>query len=153
MKPGITIRPAALADANAIHSLVSEARLNPMGIDWRRFRVAVDAGGKVIGCGQVKLHSDGSRELASIVVAAGSRRQGAARAIIERLLAENPGRLYLTCRSSLQPFYHRFGFQAVVEDEMPPYFRRISFLFKLARRLLRLPESLAVMQRGEKDPA
>ena len=30
-----------------------------MALDWHRFILAIDPFGKVIGCGQVKPHSDG----------------------------------------------------------------------------------------------
>ncbi len=105
--------------------MIRAAGINPTGLDWRRFIVAMTPDGKVAGCGQVKPHSDGSRELASIAVRPDFRRQGIAQAVIERLLAENPPPLYLICRDRLGPFYERFGFRALRENEMPLYFRRL----------------------------
>ena len=127
------LRPATASDAAAIRSLVYAARINPTGLDWRRFVVAVSPDGEVIGCGQVKPHRDGSRELASIVVAPGWRGNGTARLIIEHLVENNPGPLYLTCRAVLGPFYEKFGFRRVGEAEMTPYFRKLNRLARLIR--------------------
>jgi N-acetylglutamate synthase-like GNAT family acetyltransferase len=118
-------RPALKADFPAIRALIRTVGINPTGLDWRRFIVAVTPDGKVAGCGQVKPHSDGSRELASIAVRPAFRRQGIAQAIIECLLAENPPPLYLICRNGLGSFYERIGFRAVRENEMTLYFRRL----------------------------
>jgi hypothetical protein len=53
------IRPAKQGEAGEIRRMVYTARINPMGLDWRRFVVAVDPDGRLIGCGQVKTHRDG----------------------------------------------------------------------------------------------
>jgi amino-acid N-acetyltransferase len=114
-----TLRPATEKDDKAIRALVKEGRINPTGIKWQRFVVAVSANGEVIGCGQVKPHRDGSCELASLVITAEWRGNGVARAIIENLLTAHSEALYLMCRSGLGAFYRRFGFQPVSESEMP----------------------------------
>ena len=87
-----------------------------MALDWRRFLVAVDEQDRVIGCGQVKPHADGTRELASLAVIPELQRQGIGKSIAEQLLAENPLPLYLTCRASLQTYYEKFGFQVMHTD-------------------------------------
>ena len=142
-----TLRPGTASDVPFIRALVRAARINPTGLDWRRFVVAVTSEGEVIGCGQVKLHRDGSRELASLVVAPAWRGRGVARAIIEHLLATHPGELYLMCRSRLGPLYERFGFRAIDEAEMPKYFRRVSRLARLVEVLRKEGETLWVMRR------
>ena len=71
-----TIRRATRQDANAIHALIRQVRINPMALDWRRFLVVVDEQHRVIGCGQVKPHADGTRELASLAVVPEWQRQG-----------------------------------------------------------------------------
>jgi N-acetylglutamate synthase-like GNAT family acetyltransferase len=142
-----TLRPASQADGQAIRDLVHLGRINPAGLDWRRFIVAEAGPGQVIACGQVKPHRDGSRELASIVVHPAWRGQGAARAVIERLIAEQEGPLYLMCRAQLGAFYARFGFRSLDRDEMPPYFQRISRLAGLIDALGRQGTSLLVMVR------
>lgn len=128
----IFVRPARREDFPAIRRLVFGARLNPLGLDWRRFLVAGTPGGEVLGCGQVKPHADGSRELASIVVREQARGRGLARALIENLLARQAARpVYLMCRASLEPFYAIFGFRTAGLDEMSVYFRRISRIERL----------------------
>ena len=118
-----------------------------MALDWPRFLLAVSETGEVIGCGQVKPHGDGTRELASIAVIPAWQGNGVARAVIERLLAENPGVLYLTCRGHLGPFYERFGFRSLARDEMPPYFRRIHRIARAIGALGLIPGDLLVMKR------
>jgi N-acetylglutamate synthase-like GNAT family acetyltransferase len=100
----------------------------------------------MVGCGQIKPHGDGSRELASIAVAPAWREQGVARSIIEHLMAGEPGPLYLTCRASLGRFYARFGFQAIEQAQMPPYFRRVSRLVNAFKSIRLVGEDLLVMR-------
>ena len=141
------LRPATSADFPAIRGLIRLVQINPIDLDWQRFVIAVTPEGEMIGCGQVKPHGDGSRELASIAVTPPWRKQGVARAIIEYLTANEPGTLYLTCRANLGPFYTRFGFKAIEQQEMPPYFRRISRLMKALGILHVVGERLLVMKR------
>lgn len=101
----------------------------------------------MVGCGQVKNHRDGSRELASIAVVPKWRGKGVARAIIEQLIETHPGELYLTCRASLQPFYERFGFKKIESRQMPKYFRRISRLANVMGVLGIVDQELLVMKR------
>jgi N-acetylglutamate synthase-like GNAT family acetyltransferase len=142
-----SLRPAIEGDDAQIRALIHAARNNPTGLDWRRFVVAVGPGGQVIGCGQVKSHRDGSQELASIAVAPAWRGNGTARAIIERLLAENTRTLFLTCRASLGGFYEKFGFRILQEGEMLPYFRRARRLIQALGSLHLVAEDLLVMKR------
>jgi amino-acid N-acetyltransferase len=144
----ITIRSAELSDQKTIQKLIQQAHINPTGLAWERFLVAVDQNGKVIGCGQIKPHSDGSRELASIAVIPEYRHQGIASALIEQLLAKSTEELYLMCRSSLGPFYEKFGFQSIEGNDLPPYFKRMKRLARLIKSLDKNGETLLVMKRG-----
>lgn len=128
MNENLTLRAAQDTDQPAIKELIHANEVNPMGLDWRRFVVVENSEGELIGCGQIKPHGQDVLELASIVVNARYRNQGIARAIIEHLLDGSPRPLYLMCRSKLEPFYEKFGFRALTQDEMPRYFRRISKL-------------------------
>jgi N-acetylglutamate synthase-like GNAT family acetyltransferase len=143
-----TLRPARPGDDSAIHVLIHAVGINPTGLDWRRFIVAVLPDGRIIACGQVKPHRDGSHELASIAVVLEWRGRGAARTIIERLIAEHPGQLHLTCRASLGSFYERFGFVVADETHLPAYFRRLGFLARLIRGLGIVDEGLLIMERS-----
>jgi N-acetylglutamate synthase-like GNAT family acetyltransferase len=141
------IRPATREDYPAIRALIHAVHINPMGLDWRRFLVAVTPENELLGCGQVKLHSDGSREIASIAVHEQARGQGVARAIIEKLLVGEPTRpVYLMCRARLGALYAKFGFHTIGLDEMSPYFQRISRAERIFNANARPEDRLLVMR-------
>ncbi len=130
------IREAEWSERRDIKTLVRRSELNPVGIDWRRFLVAIDDVGEIVGIGQIKIHRS-ARELASIAVVPSWQGKGVARGIIERLLRDSLRELWLTCRSQLIPFYLLFGFAEVRERrEVPFYFRvilRVSSIIRLLR--------------------
>ncbi len=146
-QPEFELRPARSDDFPAIRDLIRAVGINPLGLDWQRFIIAVDSAGGLIGCGQVKPHQDGSLELASIAVIPERRGQGIASAIIRDLTQSHPQPLYLTCRASLGNFYQQFGFRRLEQHEMPAYFRRIARVVRIARALKLLPGDLLVMKR------
>lgn len=119
----IQLRPAQARDQAAIRAIIREARINPLGLDWRHFIVA-EAAGQIVATGQIKPHADGSRELASIATRPAWQHQGLASAIIRRLLDGAPPPLYLMCAAHNETFYLPFGFRHIGPAEMPPYFRR-----------------------------
>jgi amino-acid N-acetyltransferase len=141
-----SLRPATSSDQAKIRALIRQVRINPTQLDWRNFVIAVAPSGEMLGCGQVKSHRDGSRELASIAVVSEYRNQGIARAIIEHLINVHPKPLFLTCRAELGSFYPKWGFRVVEKNEMPPYFRRIHRLANMLMRLSRDDEGLLVMK-------
>ena len=141
------VRCAGETDSPLIRELIRDAGINPTGLDWRRFSLAVDEHGAVIGCGQIKPHGDGSDELASIAVVPAWQRRGVATALIRYLLANHPDTIYLTCRRRLGKFYERFGFTAASKDSLPPYFRRVSRASNALERFHILPEGIIVMKR------
>jgi N-acetylglutamate synthase-like GNAT family acetyltransferase len=143
----VVYRRATAADQKQIARLIWAVRINPWGLDWRRFLVAVDEEGNLIGCGQVKPHRDGSRELASIAVIPAWRGRGVARALVEQFLNHAGPPLWLTCASPLIPLYRKFGFEEITDPRhMPVYFRRIHRLATLFHRLTRSNVYLAVMR-------
>lgn len=139
------LRPARLEDAAAIRSLIYRAKINPMGLDWRRFTVAVLQTGELIACGQVKPHSDGTRELASVAVLPAWQGRGVGSAIVRHLIEQETGELYLTCRDHLEAYYRRFGFRVLSGPEMPPYFHRVHRIASMLRRLRLTSAQLLVM--------
>jgi N-acetylglutamate synthase-like GNAT family acetyltransferase len=145
---GYSLRQANAADAATIRQIISQVHINPTGLNWQRFILAVDRQGIIIGCGQLKPHGDSSLELASIAVLPEWRGKGVARTIIEHLLEQHPGTLYLTCRAELGPLYQKFEFQVVNTAEMPPYFKRLSRLINLFPRLRHQPDRLLVMRKN-----
>jgi N-acetylglutamate synthase-like GNAT family acetyltransferase len=126
-----TLRSATEKDFPAIRDLIHRVEINPMDLDWRRFVLAVDGSGKMLGCGQLKPHGQEVVELASIAVEPEYHGQGIARVIIEHLIQRAPRPLYLTCRARLGPFYEKWGFRSIELNEMPPYFRRLARLAKM----------------------
>jgi N-acetylglutamate synthase-like GNAT family acetyltransferase len=143
--PEVTLRPAAAADFASIRSLIRRVHINPTGLDWRRFIVAVDSEGTLLACGQLKTHGQDVVELASIAVESGHRGRGLARLIIERLIADGPRPLYLTCRSSLGPMYMKWGFRELEMSEMPRYFQRLARVMSAITGIFPVGERLLVM--------
>lgn len=141
-----SIRPAREPEAGQIRDLIYLVGINPMGLDWKRFVVAVNELDEMIGCGQLKPHGQEVLELASIAVYPEHQGKGVARAIIEHLLKDSPRPLYLMCQSSLGPFYERFGFRGISYEEMPRYFQRLSKLAGLVSTLAQREERLLIMK-------
>ena len=143
----VIFRQAGPEDWLAIRGMIRKERLNPLGLDWKRFVVAIDEEGDIVACGQVKAHADGSRELASLVVQEPWRGSGLGRVIIELLKSSSDPPLWLTCRSTLIPFYIRFGFHEVRDrSAMPRYFRWASRLMNVFIKVTRTDNYLAVMR-------
>jgi len=119
MTSAVTVRPATQADATAIRRLISEARLNPRDLDWRRFLVAED-GGVVIACAQIRIHELGTRELASVAVMAARRGGGIGRLISEAAIAREQTRpLYLYTESRTVRFWQEFAFHEIEGEDTP----------------------------------
>jgi N-acetylglutamate synthase-like GNAT family acetyltransferase len=141
------IRPALSDDSGSIRDLIHRVRINPIGLDWRRFLVAVTPEGRVIGCGQIKPHGNEIRELASIAVESGYRGNGIAKRVISSLLMISPMPIYLMCRSELGTFYTKFGFSPVELMDMPAYFRRMTRLANVFSNLTGDMDKLLIMKR------
>ncbi len=141
-----SLRPALESESAQIKDLIKLVGINPTGLDWKRFRVAVNENGQIIACGQVKPHGADIRELASIAVLPEYRKQKIARALIELILLENPRPLYLMCISHNGPMYEKFGFRAIAAADAPRYFRRIIKLFDLADLFRKSEDTLWVMK-------
>lgn len=147
--PNCEIRPALESESAQIKELIHLVGINPTGLDWRRFIVAVDESGRVISCGQVKPHGRKNEilELASIATHPDHRNRGLARKVIEALLERTPRPLYLMCMAHNGPVYERFGFVPLEYDEMPRYFQRIKKVFDVANIVWK-DEDLLVMKLG-----
>ena len=130
----VTLRKAQKKDAGAIRSLIWLVQINPFGLNWRHFLVAVDEHDRLVATGQIKPHRDGTLELASIATHPDFRSQGLASAIITRLVQDTPHPLYLHCRDVMEPFYARFGFRSLSIEEMPQSWARDMRMMDRARR-------------------
>ena len=132
----VQIRPAQAADQGAIRAIIRKTRINPLGLDWQRFVVAVDQEDNLIGCGQIKEHKDGSYELASIAVEEDWRNRGVASRMIHHLLKTDVNPIWLMCRFDLVPFYEKFNFRVVYQiEDVPPYFQRMMIIWNLLGKL------------------
>lgn len=140
------IRPAQESESAQIKELIHLVGINPTGLDWKRFLVAVEPSGRIISCGQIKPHGADILELASIATHPDFRGLGIARMIIERLIGETPRPIYLMCVEHNGPMYEKFGFKRLGEKQMPGYFRRINKLFTVAKAVGRTDENLWVMK-------
>jgi amino-acid N-acetyltransferase len=147
----IGLRPARAADQAAIDALVHAERLNPRDLDWRRFCVAV-VEGDVVGAAQVRRHTDGSRELGSLVVAPAHRGHGIAALLIERLLGGQRGAVHAVTAHSNVPRFGRWGFVPIANSRAPRALRRNRRLGQIAGGLMALlcwrwPRRLVILAR------
>ena len=140
------LRAAQESDAEAIRQLIHRVGINPGGLKWQRFVIAVDANDELLGCGQLKPHGISVMELASLAVQPQFQGQGIGRALLEHLMEEGPRPLYLMCRPALGPLYEKFGFERLGVGEMPTYFRRIRQMFMAYELMTRNEEVLLVMK-------
>jgi N-acetylglutamate synthase-like GNAT family acetyltransferase len=141
-----TIRKATEAESGQIKELIHLVEINPSGLDWKRFIVAITDNGRVISCGQIKPHGKDILELASIATHPDFRNQGIAGKIIQTLLDEAPRPLYLMCIMYNGPMYKKFGFRELEYKEMPRYFQRMNNLFNLRSMVVRDDHTLLVMK-------
>jgi GNAT superfamily N-acetyltransferase len=127
--PTYLLREAHRGDAGSIRRLVRSAFLNPFGLDWRRFIVAVLPNGSVIGGGQLKPHRSGWTELASVFVRPDWQGLGIGSRIVAKLVENSDPPLWLTCRKELVGFYALFGFCLLTpEMDAPLLLRGVAWL-------------------------
>ncbi len=139
------IRPAVESESAQIKNLIHLVGINPTGLDWKRFTIAVNDGGEMIACGQVKPHGADLQEMASIAVSPAYRGQGIARKIIEELLSKTSRPVYLMCMGHNGPMYEKFEFRSIPYEQMPRYFQRIQKVFAVADVFRKTGEELLVM--------
>lgn len=140
------LRSAEKHDFSTIRQLIREGGINPLGLNWRRFILAVDSSGLIIGCGQLKPHGEGVIELASIATRKGWERRGIAHTIIKTLMGRATPPLWLMCEGSLSTLYARFGFVEITDSAvMPSYFRRMSWVAHRLMPFLKTKNRLAIM--------
>jgi amino-acid N-acetyltransferase len=125
----LLIRSATADDQPTIVALVKSERLNPTGLDWRRFTVAV-RDGRLIGAVQIRHHPDGARELGSLVVFSDQRGQGVAHALIDAALATVTGPVWMITRRAHADHYAAWGFAGCAPKTAP---RSVRFNFRMGR--------------------
>ena len=100
----------------------------------------------MVGCGQVKPHGDGTKELASIAVEPEYQGKGVGSLIMNALLEREPGELYLVCLKHNVTYYQKFGFRVLTFEEFPPDMRRVFRFAGIFMKLFRVEGS--VMRRN-----
>ena len=128
----VVVRRATERDHQAIRALVRSERLNPTGIKWPNFMVAV-AKGRVTGAVQIRKHSDGSRELGSLVVTKEARSHGIASRLIDTLLADDQEPIWLITAVPNANAYSRWGFEQIQVRAAPAKVRRNHLMGSMAR--------------------
>ncbi len=136
------IRPARLEDQETIVSFIRQAKINPRNLHWERFLVA-EVDGQIIGVRQVKVHAQGTREVASGFVLPEYRRRGVSAHLMKEILARETGPLYTMVSEKRTGYYEQFGFQQVAVAQLPPDFRK-------EYRIGRIVTSLISMFRKDK---
>ena len=131
----ITIRPARQEDQQTIVSFIQQAKLNPRNLHWQNFLVA-EENGNVVGIRQVKVYSQGTREVASGFVLPEYRRQGISARLMNALLARETGALYTMVNEKRAPYYRQFGFRRVNVDQLPSDFRKEYVIGRIVTTLM-----------------
>ncbi|HEY3288692.1 MAG TPA: GNAT family N-acetyltransferase [Anaerolineae bacterium] len=131
----MVIRSAAQAEQDTIKRMVRAAKLNPINLHWQNFKVAEDDG-VIIGVGQLRPHTDGSRELASLVVLPAYRRHGIGSQLMAALMTARLPPIYLFCEHELETYYIRFGYQMIENPEtLPPSLARLFRVGSIVKRI------------------
>lgn len=153
---GVAVRYAVEADQAAIVALVRSERLNPNDLHWRRFVVASD-GVALVGAVQLRPNSDGSHELASLVVRPHARSRGVATRMVELLTHGRRERLYAVTRRANVPRFARWGFAPIDARAASRDVQRRRILGQCASILAllsgRWPARLVILERRRDDPA
>ena len=148
---GWRIRAGRASDLGRIRELVVSEAMNPLQLDPARFSVAEDAGGRVVGCGQVR-QGDALVEVRSLVVDAELRGRGLGSELLAALLSRAPrGRdVHLLTIGSRVDWYERFGFRET--DDVPTLEMKVERCLGTAvAKLAAQDRCLAMVRRGEEN--
>jgi amino-acid N-acetyltransferase len=119
-----TVRRACAEDQPVITALVRQARLNPANLQWQRFVIA-ERDSHAVGVAQLRRHSDGSNELASLVVELDSRGHGIATQMVDALLADERGPVYTLIDRRFADHFARWRFIPIDPGQLPPSVLRV----------------------------
>jgi amino-acid N-acetyltransferase len=114
----VVVRRARSDDQPVITAMVRRARLNPAGLHWEQFVVG-ERDGRAVGVAQLRRHSDGTKELASLVVEPGAREHGIATQMVDALLADETAAVYALIDRRFVGHFARWGFRQVGRNELP----------------------------------
>jgi amino-acid N-acetyltransferase len=126
----VTVRPARISDMRMVEPLIqlfaSENLMLPKTFDqlarnFREFVVAVDERDEVVGCGALRIYTEGLAEICSLAVDSDCQGHGIGRLVVDRLV-ENARDLELATvfALTLKPdFFTRLGFRVVPKEDFP----------------------------------
>ena len=114
--------------------MVRRARLNPAGLQWEQFVVG-ERDGRAVGVAQVRRYSDGTKELASLVVEPGARGHGVATQMVDTLLDGETAAVYTLIDRRFVGHFARWGFGQVGRSELPPSVSRIYLIGRVVTTL------------------
>ncbi|MGE0281019.1 MAG: GNAT family N-acetyltransferase [Rhizobiaceae bacterium] len=114
----IRIRPAIENEAAALAALMRGEPLRPFDRKWQNFFVA-ESDGELVGAVQIRCHSDGSREIGSLVVAPAHRGHGIASRLMSGRLAEANATIYAITGAKFARHYEQWGFREIPLRKAP----------------------------------
>lgn len=128
--PQVTTRPARVADMGQVQPLIAgfaaqglmlPKTLEFLNRNFREFVVAVDAGGKVLGCGALRVYTAQLAEVASLAVSEDAHGLGVGRKIVQQLEveAEKLGIGTVFALTLQEGFFHRLDYRTVQKEMFP----------------------------------
>ncbi len=91
---------------------------NPANLQWERFVIA-ERDGRTVGVAQLRRHSDGAIELASMYVEPDARRHGIAADMVDALLADERAPVCTLIDRRFVEHFTRWGFAPVDPSQLP----------------------------------
>jgi amino-acid N-acetyltransferase len=137
----VAVRKATAADQWKIRWMVFREGIDPTALHWSHFLVAEHAG-SIVGIGQIR---PSANELGSLAVSPAYRRQGVGGKLIQALIQQVDGDVYLECAATLVPYYARHGFTEISPQQAPPALRRKALVGGRVAKVF--GQRLAVMKR------
>jgi amino-acid N-acetyltransferase len=105
----VVIRAGRADDQASVDDLIAGERVNPNDNHAPNFLLAIDSAA-VIGAAQLRRHADGARELSTLVVSANHRGSGVSTVLVDAILANEAGDVFVVTGRRLVGSYQRRGF-------------------------------------------
>jgi amino-acid N-acetyltransferase len=126
----VTLRAASIADMRYVQPLINRFALKNLMLpkshdqlarNFREFVVAVDAEGRVWGCGALRIYNEGLAEICSLAVEETAHGSGIGRMLVDRLVEEGRalGLERVFALTLQEIFFHRLGFRTVPKETFP----------------------------------
>jgi amino-acid N-acetyltransferase len=126
----ISVRAATIGDMREVEPLIKKFAADnlmlPKSFDqlartFREFVVAVDATGRIVGCGALRIYTEDLAEICSLAVAEGYQGAGIGRKVVEQLVRDARdlavGRVFAL---TLKPdFFTKLSFDVVQKENFP----------------------------------